>query len=67
MDETLKYNRYLEKIKFDLIEFKEEENFTMVTVNYFTKKMWDWPLRSKSAQGVVEFIKDLFRQKDPRQ
>jgi len=57
----------LEKIKFDLIEFKEEENFTMVTVNYFTKKMWDWPLRSKSAQGVVEFIKDLFRQKDPRQ
>ena len=52
----------MEKIGLDLIEFKEEEYFMLVTINYFTRRMWDWPLRSKSAQGKVEFIKDLYRQ-----
>lgn len=60
--EFISTSRYLEKVGMDLIEFRDEGYYVVVAVDYFTRRMWARPLKTKSAAGVIEFLKDLCRQ-----
>ena len=52
-------SRYLEKVGMDLIEFRDEGVYVVVAIDYFTRRLWGRIIKSKSADEIVQFFKDL--------
>ncbi|WUR04686.1 endonuclease [Vairimorpha necatrix] len=52
-------SRYLEKVAFDLIEYREEKKYIVVAIDYFTRRVWDRVIDAKTGEKIVEWVKEM--------
>ncbi len=52
---------YLEKVAFDLIDYRDIGKYVLLSIDYHTRMVWGTVLNDKRSSSIVEFILKLCR------